>query len=119
MMMETVTTRTLCFLIASPVTTIAAERTWSFVMRMWNMLKPMPGLRPVTFSAAPACITRPFACAGTTTIKSTTELFGTLEMNIGLLDWWMMLGDSGVAERIAGGSHHLRAGVLRLSGCKG
>src|SRR5712664_3139869 len=44
------------------------------------MPKPMPGLRPRTFSAQ-ASIMRQFVCDGTTTIKSTIRLCGILEIN--------------------------------------
>src|SRR5882757_8818850 len=47
-------------------------------MLMWNMPKRVRGLRLDIFSA-PGFIMRPSACDGTTTIKSTTPLFGTLE----------------------------------------
>src|SRR5258707_15143592 len=47
-------------------------------MLMWNMPRQVPGLRPRTFSAQDS-IMRPFACDGTTTIKFTTPLFGTLK----------------------------------------
>src|SRR5258708_1528991 len=78
MMTGMVTTRIAWFPTALLASTIREEPMWGFAMRMWNMPKRMRGLRLRTFFAW-ASITRLFGCDGTTTIKSTALLFGSLE----------------------------------------
>src|SRR5258705_13917116 len=81
-------------------------------MLMWNMPRQVPGLRPRTFSAQDS-IMRPFACDGTTTIKSTAPLFGTLE---GILFERQLRISYHHTPKTAGAGEKLSAGRPRAAG---